>query len=357
MAQLLLPVDPRLSDPLTVFWSPSTDDNLQAELSKLSAEVVGFAQDALAGSEADPKVCNVVIDYLRRIRMHAERAWFVTAAADMAGKSVLEIAKHAQAAVELRYWGELILDDVADRSGERCGAPTLHLQLGEMEAVYLGEVLFAAAQTELIRFIEGREPPRPLQFDMLHAWTQVHARVNSAQFSDLTLSHVPLEEVSPDDALNLIEGTTAVEVANCFYMGGIAGTFDPVAIDMLHRLGMIVGLLMQARDDCLDYIDDIDLLNKEPLQDFRNGRKKVAIVVGYHHADDQQREAINELLSKSNSLSASDVDQLRSLIFNPMARTYLSRLRERLFADAEKILSDARWNPVAAHRIRRFLDL
>lgn len=352
MAQILFATRPPGEVDEALTWSPVADPEVTAEMESFNLKLPDMVGSALAKVNADGPALAALTSYFGRIRTRAERGWFVRIAAEISG-GTRDALEPAMAAAELRYWATLILDDIADRSPQRCGGPTLHITEGDTRAMYLAEVLYGASQGQLADFVSSSRLAPDIVVSLLTDWARTHAKVNMAQYQDLWLEDVPLSEITPDEALRLIDGTTAVEIESCFRLGAKAATDDDERIDALGRVGRALGMLMQIRDDCLDFAESAEDIAKQPLLDVANSRKKVPLVVGYHLAPAADRAGILALLEQAPT-APQCAAELRRLLFHPAANTYLGALVRHHVGIIRSELLQGSWRNEAVERLWRF---
>jgi octaprenyl-diphosphate synthase len=321
------------------------------EIENLRVHVLPYMQDCIQENTLILSESHLG-DYVTRVASKLERAWFTKLAVNILQPEAVPPIE-LLAAVELRYLFELILDDIADRSTERCSGPTLHLQVGVSKATYLAEVLIGTAMESLGLALEKASVTSQSAIMAFKSWARKNIRVSVAQCQDLDYEHIRLEYVTQNTALDLIDGTTAQDLANCFFLGGIIVGASSEKLDRLHKIGQSIGMLMQMRDDLVDYINDPEIINKEPLLDFKYGHKKLPLVSAYNHADKLGQQEILALLQQSD-YSPEDITRIQKLILNPSALAYQASLSNEFIRQIDENL-DALGASEAATTLRTFV--
>ena len=83
--------------------------------------------------------------------------------------------------------------------------------------------------------------------------------------------------------------------------------------EALEFYGRNLGLTFQIADDTLDYNSEIKLFGKQIGQDFYEGKITLPIILLFQKADNQEREKLKDIFSKSLR-NENDLDYTLSLI-------------------------------------------
>jgi geranylgeranyl pyrophosphate synthase len=352
MGQILLNIDSPVSLLKGIRTTPVEKTVVLNDVETLRAQVLPYLLSLIE------KKTSILSDlhlsnYVTKVVSRLERAWFTKITANMLAPS-MSVPIPLLVAVELRYLYDLILDDIADCSTERCGVPTLHLQVGIPKAMYLAEILMGIAIECLGEALETANVSQQLSIMAIKSWGRKNTLVSIAQYQDLVYEYVSLDRITPDMSLDLIDGTTAQDLANCFFLGGLITSASTESIDRLHRIGQCIGMLMQIRDDLLDYVNDANIINKEPLLDFKNSRKKVPLVVAFHHASDLEKQEILALMAQTDH-SPEDITRIKQIILNPIALAYQSNLCHEFIRQIDENLAALGANGQAAETLQNFV--
>jgi octaprenyl-diphosphate synthase len=352
MGQIMLHID----SPISLLRNQphlSTERNsMLAELESLRSQVLPYIQSCIGNNTSD-LLDSHLNDYVVRVASRLERAWFIKLAVGMLQTDAVAPIE-LMAAAELRYLFELILDDIADRSNERCAGPTLHLQVGTSKATYLAEVLMGTAMENLGLALEKSAISSTLSIRAFTSWATKNVRVSVAQCQDLDYESMPLDRFTPDIVLDLIDNATGQDLANCFFLGGVVSGASAEDLDRLSTIGQRIGMLMQIRDDIVDYINDPSIINKEPLLDFKQGHKKLPLVTAYHHASKLEQQEILALLAQSD-YSDEDIARIQQLILNPNALDYQANLCNEFIRQIDENLAALGTDNEAAQTLSTFV--
>lgn len=206
------------------------------------------------------------------------------------------------AAVELIHTATLLHDDVIDNSFLRRGDKTANAIWDNKASILVGDFLFSLSfqlmvTTNSIKILETLSRASN---------TIADGEVNQLQHSgniDLTV----------EKYLEIIEGKTAALFAASCSSGAILGDAKDDQVAKLHEIGNNIGILFQITDDLMDY-GFAKLSNGKNIgDDFYESKITLPIILTLNIADDNDKEAIEELFYKSSQSEANE-DDLKKLL-------------------------------------------
>jgi geranylgeranyl diphosphate synthase type I len=251
----------------------------------------------------------------------------------------------AGAGLELLHCFALIHDDIMDGSEMRRGRPAAHRLLardvggadaerfGVNAAILLGDLCFTWAD-ELLDEPGDRHGPARARWAVVRRI--VHAmrtELCAGQYLDLTgkTAADPLAH-----AWSTIRCKTAgYTIEHPLRLGAALAGADEAVLRACEAYGRPLGEAFQLRDDLLGVFGDPAVTGKSALEDFREGKETVLMILTRARATRGERAVLDELHGHAD-LGEADADRLRAVI-------------RRTGADAE----------VAAlidHRVRRCLS-
>ena len=178
--------------------------------------------------------------------------------------------------LEFLHTASLVHDDVVDESSERRGQKSVNSVYDNKMAVLLGdyllsESLHAAACTGHVKIVE------------IIAALGGHL----AEGEIYQLSNTRREEISEEDYYHIIKFKTAALFRACTQLGFLSSTANPAhgedekkwrkAYEDRSRLGEIIGLIFQIRDDIFDYFDDPSI-GKPRGNDMAEGKLTLPVI-------------------------------------------------------------------------------
>ena len=113
--------------------------------------------------------------------------------------------------------------------------------------------------------------------------------------------------------LKIISAKTAELFAAATKVGAILSDMQTKEKEALEFYGRNLGLTFQIADDTLDYNSEIKLFGKKIGQDFYEGKITLPIILLFQKADNQEREKLKDIFSKSLR-NENDLDYTLSLI-------------------------------------------
>ena len=151
------------------------------------------------------------------------------------------------AAVELLHNATLLHDDVADRSPERRGIPTVNALLGPGAAVLVGDFWLAKTVEMLYGASSRRE-------EVMRLFSQT--LVNLAEGEMLQLEKASLADTSREEYFRIIYCKTASLFVTACACAACAADAPAEYVDAARSYGRAAGLAFQIKDDILDYCGD-----------------------------------------------------------------------------------------------------
>lgn len=266
-----------------------------------------------------------------------DRAWFIRVGFETVSEH-WEKALHIMTAAELCYASVVILDDIADQGIMRFGRPTLYRTIGTDAAMYVAEMLRALATGQLLRSIDGVELSPETLCEILRRNERTLCDINYGQYLDVTSAGKRPESFKDDDCLRLIHFTTGVDISNCLATGALIGGLQNSALPLLEDIGSLIGLIMQIRDDMLDYADSPDEIEKTPGRDFARMRMKLPYIVAHRFACEEDRVFL-ELAAKEPN--PSNWGNIRRIVLSGTAVSYIRDLAMALQSQLDSLVRQA----------------
>ncbi len=244
------------------------------------------------------------------------RPMLVLAACQATGGQPLAALRSA-VAVELIHAYSLIHDDMPcmDNDVLRRGKPTLHVQVGEAQAMLAGDAMHTLA-FEVLTAAPGAEdgfditPALQARLCSLLARASGHAGMAGGQAIDLASVGLPLSEPA---LLDMHRRKTGALLLASVQMGAACGHTDAVAWQALAEYGAALGLAFQVVDDILDVTQESHTLGKTAGKDFDRNKPTFVTVLGLdaarRHAV-ELRDHAHVALSRSGLVDAAALAML-----------------------------------------------
>ncbi|SDJ48022.1 geranylgeranyl diphosphate synthase, type I [Lentzea albidocapillata subsp. violacea] len=251
------------------------------------------------------------------------------------------------AALELFHTFALVHDDIMDASGLRRGKPTVHRSLaagfhgpggrqaaerfGTSAAILLGDLALVWSE-ELLSVLDTETGRRRAVRELVGT---MHVELIAGQYLDL----LGAAESAVDPlrrAWRVIRLKTArYTVELPLRIGAVLAGADAHVLTACGAYGRPVGEAFQLRDDLLGVFGDPAVTGKPDLDDLREGKQTVLMILAWRQATEAQREVIAALHGKPD-LDQQEADRLREVVRDTGAVTRV----EKLIADrAQRALS------------------
>ncbi|SOJ53318.1 Heptaprenyl diphosphate synthase component 2 [Mycobacterium simulans] len=165
----------------------------------------------------------------------------------------------AGAVVELIHLATLYHDDVMDEAQVRRGAPSANARWGNNVAILAGDYLLATASR-----LVSRLGPKAV-------------RIVADTFAELVTGQMRETRGAPAGAdtieqyLRVVHEKTGSLIAAAGRFGGMFAGADDDQVELLSRLGNLVGTAFQIADDIIDIDSESDKSGKLPGTDIREG--------------------------------------------------------------------------------------
>lgn len=265
-------------------------------------------------------------------KAHFDRAYFVKLGCEAVGGDYTKILS-AMASVEFRYASGTAIDDVFDDNDERMGKASMPKKYGQNPALSLGAILKSLSSISLLSNFSSLNI-NPISFIDINIKDEyTHYQVYLGQLSDLKSETMTMDEITDSFYLDMIMNSTGVDAGYCFELGCLLGGGTKEQQKAFYEFGVALGTAMQVRDDLLDYVDNKDLINKEPFRDFETNKKRLPIIIAYRFGSEEEKNTISKLLKKGD-LAKEDKTILSAIINTDFILGYIDKLKKELLDKA-----------------------
>lgn len=254
--------------------------------------------------------------------------------------------------LELLHTASLVHDDVVDESSERRGQKSVNSVYDNKMAVLLGdyllsESLHAAACTGHVKIVE------------IIAALGGHL----AEGEIYQLSNTRREEISEEDYYHIIKFKTAALFRACTQLGFLSSSANPAhgedekkwrkAYEDRSRLGEIIGLIFQIRDDIFDYFDDPSI-GKPRGNDMAEGKLTLPVIHAILSTGNAQMRDI-ALRVRQHTASPEEIHTLIAFTKVNGGIEYAEQEMQRLKQEALTLIEDFKDNDTK-ESLKKYLD-
>ncbi len=186
-------------------------------------------------------------------------------------------------ALELLHTASLVHDDVVDNSPLRRGLPSVNHLWGNKVAVLIGDFLLS----KVISLISNL---RNLQ--ILNIISELGMTLSSGEI--LQLHQKDGMWITENDYYAIISQKTAQLFSACAEAGAASSGATMRQLTAFRQYGYHLGMCFQLKDDVLDYSDNEDM-GKPTLQDIRDGKVTLPLLIAMQRATAEERAHIRQL--------------------------------------------------------------
>lgn len=299
--------------------------NLEAIQSEIADELSQLNE--LIASElrsSNQLMANIITDYLRKKGKQIRPILVILTAKLFEGLCPNTIA--AAASVEMLHNASLIHDDVVDESKLRRGVATINSIWDNHIAVLIGDFFVSSALTIAAETGDWR---------LVSALGKLGRMLSTGELDQIY--NARQHQFDEGSYFKVIYSKTASLFVTCVEMGAATANATPGQTEAIKRVGELLGLCFQIRDDIFDYCSDDAQIGKPTGNDLREGKVTLPLLYALKRTDMAECEAMNELASHEE-LSTAEIDTLIDFAIRAGGIDYAYATMERLCAEADALL-------------------
>ncbi len=267
-----------------------------AELRKGSEKGLDLAKQILRAEKMEPpKLRSAFEHYLEHWDDFTHAGLFSMACEAVGGNP--DDSVFAQAAIAMMAAAFDLHDDILDKSVAKNKIPTVYGKFGVEMALLLGNAfliegfkLFAASTVTL---------PKEKEKNALETLKKLLFEVGNAHALEVGLKE--RKDIAPSDYLKITE-MKAASIEADLHFGALFGGGKDAEVDVLARVGRVLGILATLRDDLIDVFDIEELRQRISAQD-------LPLPLIFAMQDQKAKEKVRGILSKP-TITKSDVAML-----------------------------------------------
>lgn len=207
---------------------------------------------------------------------------------------------HAACTYEFFHTASLLHDDVVDESDERRGQQSVNDAYSNKVAVLAGDFILA------LSLKHSAKTGLPQLIDIFSVAAQDLADGELEQLNNLNN-----DSFSEDVYYHIIRNKTAALFASCAKSGAMTTDATDDVCELFRRLGEIIGICFQIRDDIFDYNEDANI-GKPTGNDMKEGKLTLPVLYALNST---QNEEMIKLAKAVRAGEASENDIARLVEF------------------------------------------
>ena len=217
------------------------------------------------------------------------------------GLELAEAHYQVAAALEMIHTGSLIHDDLPamDDDDYRRGRLTSHKKFGEDMAILAGDSLFLDPYGLLAR----AELPSQVKVDLISELSLAAGSFGMVAGQVLDMQGEG-QAISLEDLKTIHANKTGKLLAYPFVAAGLIAEVEQSVQDKLRRIGELLGLAFQVRDDILDVTASFEELGKTPQKDLAAAKSTYPAFLGLDGAKNFFNQTLDEAVDILKDLEA-----------------------------------------------------
>lgn len=250
-------------------------------------------------------------------------------------------AYRAALTLELLHNASLVHDDIVDESDMRRGHPSVRSIYGNKTAVLAGDYLLSSALDSAA--LSG-------DIKIVNNVSLLGKQLSEGEL--LQLFNTQNTDFSEEKYYHIIRLKTASLFSAATRIGAISSGADDDAVSQMDRLGDIIGLCFQIRDDIFDYYDNDT--GKPSGNDMLEGKLTLPALYTLNSTND---EALLDIAAKVRAGTAT-ADEIATLVRATKEQggiSYANDQMERLSLEAKTLIANFR-NPEIKQALSLYID-
>ncbi|MDH6310393.1 octaprenyl-diphosphate synthase [Dysgonomonas sp. PFB1-18] len=266
-----------------------------------------------------------IIDYIMKSDGKRIRPTLLLLAAKACGE-INNVTYNAAITVELLHTASLIHDDVVDESKIRRGMASINAIYDNKMAVLAGDYFLSTALIKSV--LTGN-------MEIISNISDLGRDLAEGELNQLSLvKELILDE---EEYFEVIKKKTASLMSVCMRVGAMSVDAVPEVVEKFTKLGELLGLCFQLRDDIFDYFTNA--IGKPTGNDIREGKVTLPLLYAIRNAPENER---TELLTIINSYNYTDenIQKLISYAKEHGGIEYAYRKIEEIKLQAEALIAE-----------------
>ena len=210
---------------------------------------------------------------------------------------VKEGAYPAASALELLHTASLLHDDVVDESDMRRGKPSLNALFGNRVAILTGDYVFSLALSNA---------SKTKNIEVIEQLSSLGKALSGGEL--LQLQTQKTYSYDEDTYFDIIKNKTASLFATCAYIGALSSGASAELAHIMQRVGELVGLCFQIKDDIFDYFSSD--IGKPTGSDMREGKITLPALHVLHNSSLPFVAEIKDKLYSGKELDEKEIETL-----------------------------------------------
>ena len=248
----------------------------------ISTEFRRFEEAYSLSLQSEDRLLSQVLDYIHSKRGKQLRPMLVLLSAALC-RGVTDKTIQTAVALELMHTASLVHDDVVDDSPMRRGSEAIHTIWTNKIAILVGDYLLTIIMHILAEL---------RNVTILNIVSDMGAALTAGEL--LQLHSGESMWISEEQYNKVIEQKTACLFAACSEAGAASTGATQRQMTAMKQFGLHLGMCFQLKDDVLDF-SDIEDIGKPTMNDIRDGKATLPLLISLQRAPKDEAEHIREI--------------------------------------------------------------
>lgn len=272
----------------------------------------------------NPRVSEMVA-YIFKNEGKRLRPTLVLLTAKACGRIIPE-TYHGAVTVELLHTATLIHDDVIDKSDMRRGNQSVNAAYDNTKAVLIGDYLLSTSLMESVKTND---------LEIVGIMSELGQSLSEGELNQYSLASEVI--VDEEAYFEVINKKTASLMRASIVIGAITGGAEKETIDRFGKLGKLLGICFQIRDDIFDYYQaDI---GKPTGNDIREGKITLPLIYALQNSPDGVSGEMKQII-ESRDYSEENISRLLTFAKDYHGVEYAYNKMNQFLSEAEVIITD-----------------
>jgi len=254
-------------------------------------------------------------------------------------------------AMDIHDLSVTLIDDIIDKEEKRANEAAHYLKWGINVTLTIAMFLKSLSSQILL----NSKIDIKIKLKILKEIEGLHSKIYKGQLLDIEYENKEIDEISNREYLNMVSLTTGSQYAGFLRIGGILGESNSDDINLLGKIGFLLGTLGQIRDDLVDYLSDYKEIWKTPLLDFKNKKRRLPLIIGWRNANSNERKRIIEL-QENQHFNDRDYIEILRLIMKPDNIEEIKMIMANLKKEGFKLIEDSNFTQEGKKTLKSYFS-
>jgi len=273
----------------------------------------------------NPRIMNIV-DHVFKTDGKFVRPMLVFLTAKSCGQ-ISSATYHGAVTVELLHTASLIHDDVVDESKQRRHQPSVNAVFDNQRAVLGGDYFLSTALKESVK---------TKNLDVVNIIAELGRNLALGELNQYSIANEII--IDENEYFKVIDNKTASLMSACTEIGAITAGASEEIVNNFGKLGRLLGVCFQLRDDIFDYYQSD--IGKPTGNDIREGKVTLPMIYALQNAPKEQSDEMFAIITNRN-FSLDNIEKLIEFSKDNGGIKYAYERMEVLLEEADYMIENS----------------